>query len=125
DLWFIDKQEEGVQAFGARLRGRIRAVKVRFRHALFMQLFDTFGSNLPQLLENAELNRVRWACFRAGGLHVEFHAVVAHGALPRATVFRPAVDHAEGTVDYTIAAAVANVRLHIDGVEFRANDCSR
>ena len=71
------------------------------------------------------MNRLGRTRFGARGGHVLPQAVIAEGALPGTAVLFPAVDDAERAVDDTVAAAVADVGLHVHGVEFGADNRPR
>src|SRR5581483_6349415 len=96
-----------------------------------------------QLVDLAELDRVRRARLRAGRLVAALQAVVAERALPHAPVLLlpeqrqrerrvsgaawkiALVDHAERTRGNAVAAAVADVFLHDDGAELGAEERAR
>ena len=64
---------------------------------------------LTQLVERAELDRVRRARLGAGRLEAAAQPVVAHRALPGPAVVLAAVDHAERAGRHAVGAAVADV----------------
>src|ERR1700731_140423 len=102
------------------------SVQARRRFAARLQLTEALPGAHLELLDIAELDRRRRTRLGAGGGHVIFQPVVAE----RALVSRPylegallghSVDHAEGAGGHAEAAAVADVLLDIDGVEFGAH----
>src|SRR5205085_3877831 len=119
------QQEEGVQPAGARLIPLIGAVEIRLVHAAAMELFDPLAGLHPQLDELAILDRAGRARLGADRHHVRLQPVVAERALPRAAVVLVTRDHAEWTGDDAIPAAIADVRLDIDGAELGPDDGAR
>src|SRR5260221_10882367 len=85
-------------------------------------MFHACACLLTELLEWSELNRLRRAGLRACRDEACLLPVVAERTLEGATVIRPLVDHAEGTRHDAVPAAVADVGLHVDTAELRAND---
>src|SRR5947208_728952 len=85
--------------------------------------FRAPGSRLDaQIDEIPVLDRPGGAVFRAGRRQVRLQAVVAERALPGPAVVAAPIDDAEGTRRDAVAAAVADVRLHVDAPELRADD---
>src|SRR5581483_2737787 len=89
-----------------------------------VQPFDTRASRFPKLFQVAELDRIGRTRLRAGRFHVLFQAVVTEGTLPGAAVVFPPVDYPERAVHDTVATTVAYVRLYVNAVVFRADDCA-
>src|SRR5947209_439209 len=79
-----------------------------------------------QLFHFAKLDRIRRTRFRASRFDAIFHAVITERAFTcrMATLFVTR-DHSERTGNDAIAAAVADILLHVDRVELRANNCPR
>ena len=85
-----------------------------------LQLGQPVLGALAQLGQLAELDRVRRAGLRAGGLLVVLEAVVAERALPHPAVVLALVEHPERARRDAVAAAVADVLLHDHGPELGA-----
>ena len=101
------------------------AVQPGFRHTTRMQLLDTQRRPLPQLVQRAELDRVRRARFRTRRLQAVVQPVVAHRALPRPAVTLAPFDHPVRAARHAIAAPIANVLLHNDCAELGAEQRAR
>src|SRR5438270_9071836 len=99
-----------------------RVVDVGVRHPGGMELRDARAGALAELLDGAELDRLRRTRLRTRRHEAGLLAVVAEGALERAAVGGAAVDDAERAGHDAVAAAVADVRLHINAAELRAHD---
>src|SRR5205823_10726476 len=80
DLGLVEEQEESAEAADAIVR--IPAVQLRAVPALGLELREPCVGALPQLLERAELDRLRRAGLRAGRLVPALQPVVAERALP-------------------------------------------
>src|SRR5262249_47962698 len=93
------------------------AARQKIRRALF-------GPH-AQLVEVAELDRLRRAGLRARRDFARLLPVVAKRALERAAVTWPPIDDAERARDDAVAEAVADVGLDVDPAEFGADDRSR
>src|SRR2546421_6556444 len=76
-----------------------------------------------QLLHLAELDRIRRARFRASRFDAIFYAVITERAFTcRMGTLFVTRDHSKRTGNDAIATAVANILLHVDRVELRANN---
>src|SRR5689334_5923517 len=115
----VDQQVKGIQTAEHLLVG---AVKVGALFAHLMQLLDALLCAHFELLDRAELDRLRRARLRARGLHAGLQTVVAERALLRRARSGVDVDHAERARRDAIAAAVACIGLNNDGVELGADD---
>ena len=73
-------------------------------------------------LKLAELDRVGRARFGAGRLEAALQPVIAERAFVRLAVLEAEIDDAERAGRHAIAAAVADVLLHDDGVELGAEE---
>src|SRR5581483_11835029 len=75
-----------------------------------------------QLCHFAKLNRSGRAGFGTGWLDAIFHAIIAQGAFV-SRVVSPVItrNYPEGASHDTVTAAIANILLHIDGIELRAD----
>src|SRR5437868_2631804 len=87
-----------------------------------MQRFHALAGPLFQFFDFAKFNRVCGASLCARRLESVFLPVVAQGALPRSSIFMIAVNDAEGTARNAVAAAVANVLLHVHRAKLGAHD---
>src|SRR5205823_2427195 len=108
---------------------RIPAVQLRAVPALGLELREPCVGALPQLLERAELDRLRRAGLRAGRLVPALQPVVAERALPDPVVLLgegrqvrsrrqvAPVENAERAGRDAVAAAVADVLLDHDRPE--------
>src|SRR5687768_9538978 len=85
-----------------------------------MELLDPLVCALPEIANRAELNRVGGAGLRARRLHAVLQPVIAQSALLSRAGRGIDIDDAERTCRYTIAAAVAGIRLNHDGIELGA-----
>src|SRR5690606_27792422 len=78
---------------------------------------------LQQLVHRTEPDRIGGARLRARRLHPVLQTVVAERALVRLPVALAIhIHHAEGTRRHAVAAAVADILLHVHTVELRADD---
>ena len=95
------------------------------RLARDLQHLQALEGALAHLVERPEGDRLRRARLRARRGHVVLEAVVAEGALVRATVHLAAIDDAVRAGRDAIPAAVADVLLHDDGAELGAEERAR
>src|SRR5215218_6201517 len=117
-LGLVEQQEERAEAADA-VAG-VAAVELGGRRARVLQPAQALPGALAQVVELAELDRVRRARLRARRLLVVLEPVVAERALPHAAVLLALVEHAERARGHAVAAAVADVLLHDHGAELRA-----
>src|SRR5258708_1871558 len=89
-----------------------------------MQVLEPLLRPPLQLTDLAELDGIGWAGLRAGRFQAALQAVVAQRALMSLAIQRADVHHTERAGRHAIAAAVADVLLHHDGVEFGAEQRS-
>ncbi len=76
-----------------------------------------------ELLDFAELDGFRGAGFRAGWFHTIFQTIIAERAFVSLVIALVITgNHPEGTGHDTIAAAVADILLHIDRVKLCADN---
>ena len=94
-------------------------VQVRRGHAALVQLLDPLARALAQLLDRAELDRLRRAGLGAGGDQAVALPVVAEGAFVGVAVEVAARDDAERTGRDAVGAAVADVGLDVDVGDIR------
>src|SRR5256885_3490553 len=79
-----------------------------------------------QLFHFAKLDRIRRTRFRASRFDTIFHAIITERAFTgRMCTLFVTRDHPKRTGNDAIAAAVADVLLHVDRVELRANNRPR
>src|SRR5438067_3755083 len=86
-----------------------------------MQVLDALLRADAELHEIPELDGRGRTALRAGGDHVRLEPVVAERALPCPAVVLAPVDDAEGARGDAVAAAVADVGLHVARVELGAH----
>src|SRR5262249_10110768 len=91
-------------------------------HTPALQLLDALAGTLVQLLDRAELDRRRWARLGAGWDQTIALAVVAERTLVRMAVEAGAGDDAKGAGGQAGRAAVADVGLNVDVLEFVVDD---
>src|SRR5205823_3959858 len=89
------------------------------------KLRDPRGCLRPQLPNLSKLDRLRRTRSSARRREARLLAVVTKRALERAAILRTPIDDSEGTRYDAVAAAVADVRLHVNAAELRADDRSR
>ena len=127
DSWrhvaFVEQEEERTGAPDPVIVGV--EVQTRRRNAALVQLPDAVPCPQPQLVERTELDRRGRTGLRTCGLEPTVQPVVAHRALPRATVVLPLADHPERARRDAVSASVAHVRLHDDGAMTRRRSASR
>ena len=91
-----------------------------------LQGLDPLRSAPTKIVQSAEDNGFRRADFCAGRREPALLAVITKGAFERAAGVGkwcgPAIDHAKGTGDNAITAAIADVVLHEDGADFSTDD---
>src|SRR5579871_4194766 len=85
-------------------------------------MVDARLSDLAELFQIAELYRVGGARFGARRLQIVFEPVVTESAFPGPAIVLPTVDYAKGAVNHAVAAAVADIGLHIDAIELGADN---
>src|SRR5438105_3916620 len=95
------------------------AIDLRVTDSLRLQRLQPGGSRLAELVEWAELDRLRWAGGRAGGLQIVLQPVVTEGAFLRRPGIAVETDDAIGAGGDAVAAAIADILLDEDGVELR------
>src|SRR3954451_21998279 len=123
DLGLVEEQEEGAEASDPVVV--VGPVQPRLALPGRGQALKPGLGALAQLVESAELDRVRRAGLRAGRLLARAEAVVAERALPDAAVVLALVEHPERARRHAVAAAVADVLLDDDGAELRAEQRAR
>ena len=124
-LRVAEDQEEGMDALHA---GLSRVVVLGVGIPGGAELGDPLLGVDVQLVQRAEEDALGRAGLGASRDEATRLAVVAEGTLERAArVFErllATVDHAEGTGDHAVAAAVADVVLDEDGLRLRADDAA-
>src|SRR5206468_11799461 len=118
-LWLVHEQVERVEPAEGSLR--VGAVELGL-DALRLELVDALMRPRAQLDDRPELDRVCGAGLRARGLQPHLEPVVAERAFLRRTGHRVNIDDAERARGDARAAAVADVRLDHDCVEFGTDD---
>src|SRR5262249_53301247 len=118
-LRFAENHEESIGSTDA---GLLRIVEPRVGVAALLEFCDAQLCALAQLIERAELNRLRGAGGGARGDQANLLAVVTERAFESAAVVGAFVDHPERARDDAVAAAVANVVLHVDATELGTNN---
>src|SRR5581483_7242261 len=133
-LGIVEQKEEGAEAADAVFG--VAAVQLRAVPSFVLELCEPIVRACAQLLERAELDRLRRAGLRARRLVTALQPVVAERALPHAPVLLregrqvgsrcelPLVEHAERARGDAGPTAVADVLLHDDGAELRAEERS-
>ena len=116
----IDKQIERMH-LGIGLTGGI-AIKICLFHASSMKLLYAFASLLTQFIDWAEVDGLRGTGFSAGRFKTVALAVVAERTFVRMTAHVAAGDDAERAGSHAARAAIADVSLNIDVLEFILND---
>src|SRR5581483_9701838 len=139
----VEQQEEGTGAADPVVG--VAQVELSAVPALRLQLVEPRVGAPAELVERPELDRLRRAGLRACRLVAALQAVVAERALPDPAVLLLAedrqevglvphvlrrrdvalVEDAEGTRGHAVAAAVADVLLHDDRSELRAEERAR
>ncbi len=119
----VGQQEESVQCAVLFRRFSRRKDTPAFSPCA-VQRFHARFRPLPQFLNRPELNRFGRAGLCAGGRHVALLPVVAEGAFVNVSVVLASVQHAERTGRDAVAAAVADVGLHIDIAELVVDDAA-
>jgi hypothetical protein len=114
--------EHGVDAADA---GVARIVEDGVVHSTCVQRSDPIVRARPQVVDVAEENRSGRTRRRARRLQAHLLPVVTERALERAAIVGPSIDDAERAPDHAVAAAVADVGLHVDVAELGADDRSR
>ena len=101
-------------------------VQSRIAVTALLQGLNPPRSARTKIVQPAEDNRFRRADFCAGRREPALLPVITKGAFERAAGIGkwcgPAIDHAEGTGDHAITAAVADIVLDEDGSDFGADD---
>src|SRR5438093_11294199 len=113
----VGQQKERVQPAVLRV-----AVQARLRHPLAAQLVQARAGDLLHRGQIAELDRLGRARLGARGRQVGLQPVVAEGALAGQPAGLVEADDVVRTGRDAVAAAVAHVRLDVDGVELRPDD---
>src|SRR5262249_22402499 len=98
------------------------AVETRLRHPLPAQPVQARTGDLPHRAQIAELDRLGRARLCAGRRQVRLQPVVAERALSRQAARLVEADDVVRAGRDAVAAAVADARLDIDGVELRPDD---
>src|SRR5437868_3761798 len=79
-----------------------------------------------KLLHFTKLDGIGRAYFSAGRHEAIFHTVIAQRAFMRLVIALIVTsNHPKGTGDNTVAASIADILLHIDCVELRADNRAR
>src|SRR5215510_9792117 len=117
DLWLVGYQKERVKAAVL-----LVAVEARLRHPLPAQLVHARAGDLLHGRELAELDRLGRARLGARRRQVGLQPVVAEGALAGQAARLVETDDVVRAGRDAVAAAVADARLDIDGVELRPDD---
>src|SRR5262249_15327416 len=104
------------------LARRFRAVKISFGHPPILQFIDAPARLRSQLLDRAELYGIGRAGLRASRLDAVLLPVVTERAFASMAVWFAAAYDAERASRDAIAAAVADVLLHVNIAEFVVDD---
>ena len=110
------QQKERVQPGHSRPASRRRRGRLGRRRGR-AKLLDPPLRPFPQLVDRAELDRLRGAGLGAGRRQAVVLTVVAERAFVGVAVVGRSVDHAEGAGGDAVAAAVADIRLHVNVAE--------
>jgi hypothetical protein len=89
-----------------------------------MQVFDALLGAPPKLIKIAELNRLGGTRLRTSGGHIGAKPIVAKRTFPGSSIVFLPVDNAERAIHYAVSAAVADIGLDINRIEFCANNCA-
>ena len=104
----------------------LRIVKLRVVITVLAKLLHALRRTHAQIIEPPEDDRFGWTDFRTGRHQPAFLAVVTKCALKSSAGawqrFWPTIDHAKGTGDDAISAAVAHIVLHKDRADLGAHD---
>src|SRR4051794_32024154 len=122
-LGLVHQQEERPESTDAVVW--VMAVEPGVGMAAIVQLTLACRSTFKELVQLAELDRVRGASLGTGRLHIVLQPVVAERALPHTTVLLALVEHTEGARDHAVTTAVEDVLLYDDRPELGAEKGTR
>src|SRR5258705_13435615 len=100
----------------------VYAVEIRIGDAALVQRAYPRARACAQLVHIAKEDGLCGAGFGTGRREAVLLPVVAERALPRAPVLTVQIDHAEWARRHAVAAAIADVWLHVDVAEFVTDD---
>ena len=103
----------------------IHAIELCLAHSSFMQQAKSLSCMLLENLHFPILNRVGWTGLSTGRLHAILHTIITERAFAsRMDALLVTRNDSEWAGNNTVAAAIADVLLHVHSVKFSANNCA-